>query len=168
MPKTKAQKKDIIKSYEEKLNKAKSSVFISFKGLKVKDIEKFRKNCREGGAEYVVAKKTLMRIVFKASGLEVDPKTFAGDDGTIFSVNDEVFPAKTAAIFAKDHESMKILGGVLEKKFINEAKIQELSRLSSKQELLAKLVGSIQSPISGFVNVLAGNLRGLVQVLKAI
>jgi large subunit ribosomal protein L10 len=69
--------------------------------------------------------------------------------------------------FRTTNESLKIIGGTLEKKFIDAAKVMELAQIPGKQELMAKLVGSINSPVSGFVNVLAGNLRGLVQVLKA-
>jgi len=168
MPKTKVQKKEIVKSFSDKLEKSKSSVFINFKGLKVKDIESFRKKCREGGADYMVAKKTLMSLVCKEARLDFDPKSIAGDIGTVFGIADEIYPAKIVAEFSKSHEAMKILGGFLEKKFIDESRVKKLSKLPSRQELLAKMVGSMQAPISGFVNVLAGNLRGLVQVLKMI
>jgi large subunit ribosomal protein L10 len=81
--------------------------------------------------------------------------------------SDEVAPAKILVDFAKGKE-MKIYGGLLEGKFITAAKVKELAGLPSKLELIALTVRTIQAPISGFVNVLAGNLRGLVNVLKAV
>ncbi len=81
---------------------------------------------------------------------------------------DEVEAAKILAKFAKDHEGIELHAGWLENDFIDKAKVEELSKLLGKEELLAKLVGSLNSPISGLVNVLDGNTRGLVTVLKAI
>ena len=77
-------------------------------------------------------------------------------------------PAKILEQFSKTNGAVKIIGGVIERKFITAAEVIALAKLPSKQELLAKLVGTINAPISGFVNVLAGNLRGFVQVLNAI
>lgn len=168
MPKTRQQKEAIIKSYLEKMQKAKSVVFINFKGLKVKDAYQLRKKSREAGAEYMVAKKTLMKLAFQDAGLTVDPSYFPGDVGTLFGYKDEITAPKIVKEFSKDHEAIVFLGGILGRVFIDKEKILELSKIPSKKELWARLVGSINSPLSGFVNVLAGNLRGLVQVLRVI
>ena len=86
-----------------------------------------------------------------------------------FGYEDEVVPAKIVDEFKKTHEEqINFIGGVLENNFLSAEKIQELAKLPSKQELYAKIVGSLNAPISGFVNVLAGNMRNLVYVLKAI
>ena len=65
-------------------------------------------------------------------------------------------------------ENLKIVGGILGTKELTAEEVQALAKLPSKEELLAKLVGTLNAPVSGFVNVLAGNLRGLVNVLKAV
>jgi len=72
------------------------------------------------------------------------------------------------AAFAKTSEALKIVGGILEGKLLDAVAVISLSKVPSRQELLAKLVGSLQSPLAGLANVLAGNLRGLVQTLKAL
>src|SRR3989344_1144033 len=87
---------------------------------------------------------------------------------TIFSYEDEVTPAKTVQNFAKDHEAMLAVGGIVEGQYFDRTKILALSKLPTKLELLAKVVGSISSPISGLVNVFAGNLRNLVYILNAV
>ncbi|MBI3290784.1 50S ribosomal protein L10 [Candidatus Falkowbacteria bacterium] len=110
-----------------------------------------------------------MKIGFKEAGIaDTDPKTFNKGVATVFGYEDEVAPARVIQTFAKNHEALNTVGGILEGRFVGPEKIIELSRLPSRDELLAKVVGSINAPISGFVNVLAGNLRGLVGVLSAI
>jgi len=169
MAKTRQQKQVAVQDYTEKLKRSKGTVFANFDGLKVKEIEELRRKCRQQGIDYLVAKKTLMRLAFKEIGLsDVDPTTLEKGVTTVFGYNDEVAPAKIIGEFAKTHEFLKPVGGILENKFIDSAKVIELSRLPSKLELLAKVVGSIQAPVSGFVNVLSGNLRNLVYVLNAL
>lgn len=168
MAKTRQQKEAIIQSYLEKMQKAKSVVFINFKGLKVKDACQLRKKSRDAGAEYMVAKKTLMKRAFHNAEITVDPSYFHGDVGTLFGYKDEMTAPKIVKEFSKDHEAMVFLGGILERVFIDKEKVLELSKLPSQKELLARLAGSINSPLSGFMNVLVGNLRGLAQVLKVI
>jgi large subunit ribosomal protein L10 len=168
MAKSKQQKQEIIKNLIEKLKKAKSLVFVNFDGLTVKEVEELRAKFREENIDYLVIKKTLARLAFKEAGLDVDPKSLEKGVAIAFGYDDEVAPARIIETFAKKHKALKSIGGVLENKFVDDAKIVELSKLPSKQELLAKVIGSINAPLSGFVNVLAGNLRGLVQVLNAI
>ncbi|MFC1598944.1 50S ribosomal protein L10 [Patescibacteria group bacterium] len=169
MPKTKDQKKQIVDDLVDKLSTFKSAVFTDYKGLTVAEAQEIRKLCKEQGAEYLVAKKTLMQLALDNAEIkDVDIIKMEGNIALILGFEDEVAPAKIAANFAKDHKSLKLLGGIMENKFIDLAQVEVLSKIPSKAELLAKLVGSLNSPVSGFVNVLAGNLRGLVRVLDAI
>lgn len=172
MPKNKQQKQDILTTLSEKIKKSKSVVFAGFNTLGVKDNEDLRSKLLAENSEYYVAKKTLLNRAFKDSKIEgLDTRQFEGKLATIFSYEDEVAPAKIIGEFKKDKEkSDKIffLGGILENKLLSREQVEALSQLPSKPELYAKMVGSLNAPISGFVNVLAGNLRGLVGVLKAI
>lgn len=169
MAKTKAQKKQMVQDLVDKLTKHKSLVFTDYKGLTVAEAAEIRKLCKEQGAEYLVAKKTLIKLALDEAGInDIDVKAMDGNVALVIGFEDEVAPAKIVANFAKDHESLKLLGGIMENKFIELAQVEALSKIPSKAELLAKLVGSLNSPVSGFVNVLAGNLRGLVNALKAI
>jgi len=177
MPKTKEQKKEILKDIKDKIDKAKSVIFTNFNGLEAKENEELRKKLRKEDGEYYVAKKTLLDIAFR--DLKIDQlkiKDFAGKVAAVFGYNDEVTPARIINDFRKSHslkkesgeEKINFIGGVLEGRFISADTVNELAELPSKKELLAKVVGSINSPISGLVNSLAGNLRNLVYVLKAI
>lgn len=168
MAKTRQIKEQTLKSLTEGLKNSKSAVFANFQGLKVTDSEELRKKCRELNIDYIASKKTLLKNALKDLNLEVDTKSFEGGVAVVLGKEDEVAPAQVIAKFAKKHEVVSVFGGILEGKFIDSSKVIELSNLPSKQELLAKLVGTINAPVSGFVNVLAGNLRGLVTVLNAI
>ncbi len=170
MAKSRAQKELTLATVTEKYGKAKSAVFIDYTGLTVADVTELRKKCKEQGAEYLVAKKTLFRKALEQQGMEIGSnlKVLQGNLGAIFGYEDEITPARITKEFGKGHEKMAVRAGIMEGKFIDVAMVKALSSLPSKQELLGKLVGSINAPVSGFVNVLAGNLRGFVRVLDAV
>lgn len=168
MAKTKLSKEASLQDLSTHFKDAKAVVFANFQGLKVKESEELRRECRAKNVYYVATKKTLLRKALKDAGLTVDPKTFSGGVAAVFGVTDEVAPAQVIGGFAKTHEAAVIFGGLLEGAFIDAAKVTALSSLPSKQQLLGQLVGTLQAPVSGFVNVLAGNLRGLVTVLNGI
>lgn len=169
MPKSKSQKEQIIQDLADNLASFKSLVFADYKGLTVADASAIRNICRKEGAKYLVAKKTLIQRALDKAGLkDINVKEMTGNIALVIGFEDEVAPAKLAANFAKDHEALKLLGGIMENKYIDLAQVQALSKIPSRVELLAKLVGSINAPVSGFVNVLAGNIRGLVNVLNGI
>ncbi len=170
MAKSKEQKKQIVESLIDKIERSKSIIFTKFSGLQVKENEELRKELKKENSEYYVAKKTLLDLAFKKFEVEnLDVKSLEGQLAAVFGYEDEVMPAKVVDKFAKDKEGkIEFLGGVLKNKFISAEEVKSLAKLPSKVELYAKIVGSLNAPISGFVNVLAGNLRNLVYVLKAI
>ncbi len=170
MPKNKEQKKEILRDLDEKIKKSKSIVFATFDSLGVKDNEELRSNLKKEQGEYYVSKKTLLDLAFKNSKIsDLDIKNLPGKVATIFAYEDEISPAKVVFNFKKNNDGkIDFVGGILDGKFISREEVNNLATLPSKQELYAKVVGSLNAPVSGFVNVLSGNLRGLVNVLKAI
>ena len=167
MPKSKQQKQATVSSLEKGLKDAKGVVFANFQGLTVAQTEELRKNARKEGVSVLAAKKTLVKRALEAVGISgADTSAFEGGVAT-FIGSDEVTPAKVVATFAKKNEVVSIFGGILEGKFIDAVMVKSLSSLPGKQELLSKMVGSLNAPISGFVNVNAGILRGLMNVLNA-
>ncbi len=169
MPKTRKQKEATVDSLQTSLREAKGVVFANFQGLTVAESESLRKKCLKEGVEVLAAKKTLVQRALENIGLtNVNSQSFQGGIAAFFAVNDEITPAKIVSAFAKEHEKVTIFGGILEGKFIETSMVKNLAGLPSKTELLAKVVGSINAPVSGFVNVLAQNVRGIVNVLNAI
>ncbi|MCX6808954.1 MAG: 50S ribosomal protein L10 [Candidatus Berkelbacteria bacterium] len=167
MAKTRELKSELIDSMNSKFDRAKSAVIVDYKGLKVKESEELRRLLRAKNVEFNVTKNTLVRIAMKKHGIEFDESIFKKPVAIAFAMGDEVAPAKEIDLFAKKHEALEILGGILENKMIDAAMVKKLASLPSKDQMRAQFVGTIAAPLSGFVNVMAGNLRGLVQVLNA-
>ena len=168
MSKTRQEKQALTDELVDKLRRMKSVVFTSISGYTMKDADILRSKGRKEGVEFIVTKKTLLARALEAAGVAVPVEHLEGSVLTSIGFQDEVAPAKLLAAFGKDREGIKILSGILEGKSLDATMVKTLAKLPGKQELLAKLVGSLNAPVSGFVNVLAGNLRGLVNVLNAI
>ncbi len=171
MAKSKEQKKEIVNDLTDKAERAKSIIFAGFNGLGVKENEELRNELKKEDSEYCVAKKTLLNLVFAnmKTGEEVDAKKFTGQVAAVFGYGDEVSPARAIDRFMKGHENkLCFIGGILENKFLSAEEAEALAKLPGRQELYAQVVGSINAPVSGFVNVMAGNLRSMLYVLKAI
>jgi large subunit ribosomal protein L10 len=169
MAKSRAQKEKSLTDLDQKLKSFKSLVFIDYKGLKVKEAAEIKRLCKKQNVSYLVAKKTLIKMALEKAGYkDIDVKALQGNIAMIIGLEDEVAPAKIIANYAKDHQAIKLLGGVMESKFIDLDQVTTLSKIPSKVELLSQLLRTINGPVSGFVNVLAANIRGLVTVLGAI
>lgn len=155
MPKNKKQKTEIVTGLTDKINRMKSAIMFNFSGIEVKEINKLREKCREEGIDYVVAKKTLLKRALSDKGLgEVADGAFMGEIATLFSYEDEVAPARIVADFAKGNDKVKFAGGVFEGGYIDALKVTELSKIPSRKELLAKVVGCLSNPMSGLARVL--------------
>ena len=168
MPKTKEQKKEALKVVQEKLKDSKAVVFSSDTGSNVKTIEELRKELKENNAEYLVIKKTLLRKAIKDMGETDQLDDLAGSVALTFSYNDEVSGAKILNKYAKGSGVLNLGGGILENAFIMPEMVKKLATLPSREELLAKLVGTINGPLRGLVGVLSGTTRNFVGVLNAI
>lgn len=165
---TRTQKEAIIVKAKDCLEKSKSVVFVDYKGLPIADFNAVKKELRESGTEFRVIKKRLFKRAADESGITVADDTLGTQFAAAFSLEDEVSAAKILEAFAKKNDKLRISGGILEGVVIDEKAVRSLAKLPGKQELLGRLVGTIQGPITGFVRVLSGNSRSLVQVLKAI
>jgi len=143
-------------------------IFSDYTGTSVAKMKNLRDELRKNDSSYKITKKKLIELAFKNAGIETDVKNMEGQIGVAIGNADEVSAAKVLANFSKENENFKILQGVLENKVISGEEVIALSKLLSRGELLSKLVGLINAPVSGFVNALAGNLRNLVGVLKVI
>jgi len=168
---TRKQKEDILLSVQEKLKDQKSMVIVDFKGLSVVKTSELKRELKKSGAEYKVVKKNILSKAIESSEIDgLNVKDFGGATGVVFSYEDQVAPVKVVYDFSKQKgfEEFKILGGVLENKTISELEVVALAKLPSREQLLANLLAQMNAPVSGFVNVLAGNIKNLVYALNAI
>lgn len=169
MAKSRQRKESEVSEFIEGFKSAKATVFADISALKVVDISAFRRSAKKEAVSVSTAKKTLLRRALKDAGMDnVDVDAMKGSVSMLFGTGDEIAPAKLLDLLRKNHENVKVLGGLLEGKWMTAEQVVALAKLPSKQQLLAQLVGTLNAPISGFVNVLAGNARSLVNVLNAI
>ena len=160
----------VVEEMKEKLQSAQGAVFVGFSGLSVADVTKLRRKFREGGVEYKVVKNTLTRIAADELGFNDLDAVLEGPTAIAYSAEDTVAPAKILKDFIKETktEALTVKAGIADGQVIDAAAVEALASLPSREELLAKLVGSMQTPISGLVNVLQGNIRNMVYVLDAV
>lgn len=163
-------KQEVVQDLKEKANRQKTMVFVDFKGLKVKDVLELKQKLNQSESLFKVSKKTLLKIAFKdlSSALSQKVSDFKGELGVIFGFKDTIAPSKTVYNFSLSNEKLKILGGFFEGKFIEEEKVIEIAKFPTREELLARLVGSVSAPVSNLVYVLQGNIKGLVRALSEI
>lgn len=162
------QKEEIVKKLTDDFKNSKAAVFTDYRGLKASEVNALKKELKKEGTNLNVIKKSLIALSLKNAKMDVNVKDMEGQLAVTISDKDEVIPAKILSKFSNDNENLKILGGTLGEKGMSTDEVLALSKLPGKEELLAKIVGSLNAPISGFVNVLSGNTRNLVNVLKAI
>jgi len=164
---TKSQKEAIIAELKQAMKHNKVLVMADYRGLTVQDIRDLKNEVREVGGQMRVAKKTLLNIVLQDEGIDFDTRSFAGPLVFVFGPEETAVPKKIWK-YSRKNENLKIEGAILENKVLSSEETVALAKLPSKEGLLAKLVSTINAPVSGFVNVLAGPMRSFIQIVKAI
>lgn len=157
-----------VAELKDLLSSSKGAVLVDYCGLTVAEDTELRSKMREAGVKYMVAKNTFIRIAAKEAGVEGLDSYLEHNTAVAFSAEDPVAPAKILNDFSKDHKALEIKAGILDGKVIVLDEVKALAELPSRDELLAKLVGSMQAPISGLVNVLQGTIRNFVYTLEAV
>lgn len=163
---SKLQKKNLVDGLSDRFSRAKTAIFTNYQGLKVNELDTLRSRLKEKGIEYKITKNTLVRIVLKDRKLNVDDAILDKPAAIAFGYDDEVEPSRIVYQFTKGNDKIKILGAIVNGEYVDVNTVKSLALLPSREELYAKVVGSIAAPLSGLVNVMAGNLRGLVSVLR--
>ncbi len=162
------QKKALVADLSEKLKNSCTGVIVDYKGISVADDTKLRKELREAGVTYTVVKNTLLGLAAKEAGIEGVDEVLSGTTAIALSESDYVAAARILSKYAEDHENFKLKLGFLDGKVIPVSEVEALAKLPSREELVAKALGGLNAPITGFVGVLNANLRGLVCALNAI
>jgi len=170
MAKTKEEKKKILEDLKEEFKKQKTMVLVNFTGLKVKDFFELRKRLKPANSRIKVIKKTLLNLVLKEFSPDFSQKLaqFEAQIAIVFGFEDEIAPAKILHRFSLENPNLKILAGYFDKKFREKEEVITLAQLPTKNELLARLVGNLSAPVSNFINVLEGNIKGLIYLISRI
>lgn len=165
---TRQEKEQILQSYKDKLRRAQVLIWADYKGTTVQQVQDLRRQLRPLGAEALVVKNTLMRLALEDAKYPVPSEMMAGPS-TVAFVYDEVPTAtKVVTTFATANERVfHIKGGMAGGKLITTGQVTALTTLPSREVLLARVLGGMQAPISGFVGTLAAVMRGFMNVLNA-
>jgi large subunit ribosomal protein L10 len=142
-------------------------IFSGFQSLPTRDIQELRSKLSEEGVGYQVVKLSLLKLAMKRAKLDTGSLNFRVPVSVSISADDEVAPARILHDFAKTHDKLSILGGIMDGQMIDESRVKALAALPTKQELRGQVVYVISSPLRGLVSVLQGNMRGLINVLNA-
>ncbi len=165
----KSEKEAIIAEVAEKIARASALYFADFTGITVAEETELRREFRKSGIEYTVVKNTLARKALeRVAGYDRVYDKLVGPTGIAFSYDDAITPAKIIKKFSDKTGKMTLKVAVLEKQIFDGAKLDELSKLPSRKELIASILGSLQSPISGIVGAVNAVARDLVGVIDAI
>lgn len=165
---TKAFKSEKIDAMKAKFEKAQVAVVTEYKGYTVEEITNLRRNLQKEGGDYTVTKNTLAKIAIKGTEFEALTDLCKGPVAIAFGFEDQVSPAKAVAKFIKDTKKGAILGGALDGKLLTAKEAEALSKMPSKEELLAKILGSINSPASGIVGSINAVMSQLTRTMAAV
>ena len=165
---TKAFKQDKIEKMKENFAKAKVAVLTEYRGLTVEEITNLRRALQKENSDYMVTKNTLAKIASKGTQFEVLAETLKGPVAIAFGFHDEVAPAKILTKFIKDVKKGEIVAAALDGKLLNAKETQVLANLPSKEELYAKMLGSINSPATGIVGAVNAVMSGLVRAMDQV
>ena len=156
MSKNRELKEQAVAEIIEKIQNAESITLVSYSGLTVAQVTELRKQCREKDVQYCVLKNRLVKLALQEKGIEGMDDMLNGPNAFVFSMKDAVSGPKVVSDFIEKNklQSLKVVGGVFEGKAADVATMQALAKMPSREELLATIVGCLQSPISGLVAVL--------------
>jgi large subunit ribosomal protein L10 len=153
---------------ENYLSRSKAAFLTDYRGLSVTQVTDLRQRLREVGAEYHVAKNTLLRIAARNLGISLSEDRLEGPTAVVFAFEDPISPAKVLTNFFSEVNLGVVKGGILEGREISPQEVQALTRIPPREVLLAQLVGGLQAPLVNLVGTLQGILLQLVYTLQAI
>ena len=165
----KEEKEQIIAEVADVASRARGMYFTDFHGLTVEQATELRRELRKAGIEYRVVKNTLARKALeRVAGHDRVFDRLVGPTGIAFAFDDPVVPAKIIHRFAEKHNKLSLKVCVVEKEVYDGAKLKELAVMPSRSELLAAIVGSVQSPLAGVPMVINALLRDVVSLVDEI
>lgn len=167
-----AEKTELATALRDKFSRAQVAIFADYKGLSAPQADELRRTLRSHETEVKVLKNNVARLVTKDGALGDDAKSLleetVGPTLVAFAFGDPAAAAKAIHKFAQDNEAFKLKDSLMGQKRIGASGVEELAKLPSKEVLIAKLLGTMNAPITNFVGVLAAVPRSLVTVLAAI
>lgn len=147
-------KQPVVEEISANIKDAQSVVLVDYRGLTVEQDTRLRKELREAGITYKVYKNTMMNFAFKGTDFEALAPYLEGPSAVAISTDDATAPARILSKFAKEAAKLEIKGGIVEGIAYDASGIADIAKIPSREELLSKLLGSMQSPITNFARVM--------------
>lgn len=164
-------KEKAVDTLSGELGRIKLAVMTDYRGLTVREVEELRAVLRDEGISYRVTKNTLLRLAAKNNPALADiaPTSFTGPMALAMGFDDEVAAARVIFQYSKTHQALEIVGGITgEGQLLTAVQVKALATLPSREQLIAQVVGTIAAPLTGFVGVMSGNVRSIINVLNAL
>jgi large subunit ribosomal protein L10 len=164
-------KEQAVAQLSNDLGRIKLAVMTDYRGLTVREVEELRGALREEGITYRVTKNTLLRLATQSNPAlkAIEPTSFTGPMALALGFDDEVAPARVIFQYAKAHKALEIVGAITsDGQVLSAAQVKALATLPTREQLLAQVVGTIAAPLTGFVGVMSGNVRSIINVLNAL
>ncbi len=162
------QNQETLVSIKEDLQDVQAMWVVDYRGLTVKEIQQLRRDIREADAVMKVYKNTLMNLALKELELPEMGDVLSGPSAFVFAAGDPVASAKAIKEFAKKNENLEIKGGIMDGQFYDAAQVEAIAALPSREELIAKLLGTISNPLVKTVRVLNGPMEAFARCVSAI
>ena len=147
-------KQPIVEEIKAQVEGAQTAVILNYSGVTVEQDTKLRKAMREAGITYKVYKNTLMKRAFVGTEFEALNASLEGPNAIAISKEDATAPARLVAKFAKEIPNLEMVAGIVEGQFYDAKGMQAISQIPGREELIGRLLGSMQSPIANFARVL--------------
>lgn len=161
-------KEQVVTELREKLQRSSAAILTDFRGLSVAEMTKLRDGLAAEQIDYQVVKNTLMRLASRDTGAEVLAPHLKGTCAVAIAYGDPALPAKILKKFSKDNEKLQIKVGALGNRLLDAVQVSDLAELPPREQLLGKLLGTLNAVPTGLVTVLSGVPRAFVGVLAAL
>jgi large subunit ribosomal protein L10 len=161
-------KEQLVEEIKDKFADSQAVLLADYRGLSVKELQQLRVKLREVGAELRVFKNSLTEIAMRELALPSMTEYLTGPTAFVFASEDPVAPAKALTAFAKEHKALELKAGLVENQVVNAEGVKVIATLPSREELIAKLLGTMQNPIVGFARVLNGPVEAFARTVSAV
>jgi len=168
MAKTRAEKTELLEKYKDILKNKSGYLLVNSDKIDTATVTKLKVELKDLDANYSVVKNSIFKVALQEENQPLETQNIDGPTAIIYFESDPTGPAKLVKQTQKETELLAAKGGVFEGEFLSEERVMQLAEIPSKEVLLAKLLGSMSAPLSGFMNAITGNVRGLTMVLKGI
>ena len=162
------QKEGLVEEIKERLAASQGVILTDYRGLTVKEMQELRIKVRASGADLKIYKNRLTQIALRELAMPVLDEYLAGPTALVFVSEDPVAPAKALQDFAKGHPALEVKGGLVQSQVVDSASVKAIAALPSREELVAKIMSLMISPVRGFMGMANAPASAFARVIQAV